>query len=48
VVRKRFDAFPILSEKGIFHGLLGIIFPIYPFFWGIKHLGNSEYKVITG
>jgi hypothetical protein len=38
----------LFQKKGILHGLLGLIIPIYPFFWGIKHWGDPEYKVKTG
>jgi hypothetical protein len=40
--------FRLFQRKGLFHGFLGLIFPIYPFFWGIKHWGNPEYKVKNG
>jgi hypothetical protein len=38
----------LFQKKGFLHGLLGIIFPIYPFFWGIKHWRDPEYKVKNG
>jgi hypothetical protein len=40
--------FRLFQKKGILHGLLGLIFPVYPFFWGIKHWGDPEYKVKNG
>jgi hypothetical protein len=40
--------FRLFQKKGFFHGLLGLIFPIYPFLWGIKHWNHPEYKVKNG
>lgn len=40
--------FRLFKMKGFLHGLLGLVFPIYPFFWGIKHWNDPEYGVKKG
>jgi hypothetical protein len=40
--------FRLFKMKGFLHGLLGLIIPLYPLIWGIKHWGDPEYNVKTG
>jgi len=34
----------MFQKKGVLHGILGLIFPIYPFIWGIIHIKEEEFK----
>jgi len=37
----------LFQKKGVLHGILGLIFPIYPFIWGIIHFKDAAYGVKT-
>jgi hypothetical protein len=34
----------MFQKKGVLHGILGLIFPIYPFIWGLIHFKEEEFK----
>ena len=34
----------LFKKKGLLHGILGLIFIIYPFIWGIIHFKEQEIK----
>jgi hypothetical protein len=34
----------MFQKKGVLHGILGLLFPIYPFIWGIIHIKEEEFK----
>lgn len=34
----------LFQKKGFFHGLLGLIFIIYPFIWGLIHFKEEDIK----
>jgi len=34
----------MFKRKGVLHGILGLLFIIYPFLWGLKNFGDKEVK----
>jgi hypothetical protein len=34
----------LFQKKGILHGILGLIFIIYPFIWGLLHFQEADIK----
>jgi hypothetical protein len=34
----------LFKKKGILHGILGLLFIIYPFIWGLIHFNEADIK----
>ncbi len=34
----------MFKKKGILHGILGLLFIIYPFIWGLIHFKEQDFK----
>jgi peptidoglycan biosynthesis protein MviN/MurJ (putative lipid II flippase) len=34
----------LFQKKGVLHGILGLIFIIYPFIWGLIHFKEEDIK----
>jgi hypothetical protein len=34
----------LFQKKGVLHGILGILFIIYPFIWGLIHFKEEDIK----
>jgi len=34
----------MFKKKGILHGILGLLFIIYPFIWGLIHFKEADFK----
>jgi hypothetical protein len=34
----------LFKKKGILHGILGLLFIIYPFIWGLIHFKDADIK----